>query len=128
VTVTHKTPLRGEIWFVKLPTDPPGKNLRPVIIVSDDSRNAHPKADTVLVIPISTSIHKNVPLHVYLSAGETGLQEDCVARAEDVTVVRKTSLEEPRAQLRRVTNARICELADKVKLAMGCYVNPGGTP
>ncbi len=99
-----KTPLRGEIWFVQLHVDPPDKGRRPVVIVSLDA----------------TSIHKGVPTHVFLAAGETGLQSDSAARAEDVTVVRKQSLVEPRGRLRQLSDKRVCELASKVSLAMGC--------
>jgi len=44
-------PKRGEIWFVKFPSDPPEKTPRPVVIVSVDARNQHPKAETVLAVP-----------------------------------------------------------------------------
>ena len=114
--------LRGEIWFVQLHVDPPGKGRRPVVIVSIDARNRHERADTVLVVPLTTSIHKDVPTHVVFSAGETGLQSDCAARAEDITVVRKQSLIAPRTQLRQLSDSRICELAAKVRIAMGCRV------
>jgi mRNA interferase MazF len=115
-----RVPLRGEIWFVQLPVDPPEKGRRPVVIVSIDARNRHQRADTVLVIPLTTSIHKDVPTHVLLSAGETGLSADSAARAEDVTVVRKGSLLAPRNLLRRLSDERVCELAIKVRIAMGC--------
>ena len=115
-----RTPQRGEIWFVQLYSDPPGKGRRPVVIVSLDARNRHERADTVLVVPLTTSIHKNAPTHVFLPAGETGLQSDSAARAEDITVVRKQSLVEPLGRLRRVGDRRVCELAAKVSLAMGC--------
>ena len=117
---TSKVPLRGEIWFVQLPVDPPEKGRRPVVIVSLDARNRHERADTVLVVPLTTSIHKDVPTHVFLPAGETGLQSDSAARAEDVTVIRKGSLIEPRTRLRQLAHKRICELASKVSIAMGC--------
>ena len=112
-------PRRGEIWYVRLPTDPAEKNPRPVVIVSVDERNAHPKADTVLVAPLTTSVHKDVPTHVYLSAGETGLDPSSI-RAEDLTVVRKSSLIEPTRKLRLLSNARICQVANAVQVAMGC--------
>jgi mRNA-degrading endonuclease toxin of MazEF toxin-antitoxin module len=77
--------------------------------------------DTVLVVPLSTSIHKTIyPAHVLLIAGETGVREDSIAGVEDITVVRKSAWSDPRSQLRAVSNRRICELADKVKFAMGC--------
>jgi mRNA interferase MazF len=85
-------PLRGEIKFVQLPSDPPEKGRRPVVVVSLDARNRHERADTVLVVPLTTSIHKEAPTHLFLPAGETGLQSDSAARAEDITVVRKESL------------------------------------
>ena len=111
--------MRGEIWFVKLATDPPEKGERPVVIVSVNERNRHEKADTVLVAPLTTTTHKNVPTHVYLAPGETGLEQSCV-RAEDVSVVRKSSLSEPRQRLRNLSNTRICEIARTISVAMGC--------
>ena len=115
-----KPPLRGEIWFVQLNIDPPGKGRRPVVIVSVNARNRHPLADTVLVVPLTTSIHKEVPTHLFLPAGETGLQSDSAARAEDVTVIRKQSLVEPQTRLRQLSDTRICELAHRISMAMGC--------
>ena len=114
---TPRIPLRGEIWFVQLPVDPPQKGRRPVVIVSMNARNRHQRADTVLVVPLTTSIHKEAPTHVFLAAG---LQSDSAARAEDVTVVRKQSLIEPTGRLRQLSDKRICELAGKVSIAMGC--------
>ena len=91
-----------------------------MVIVSLDARNRHERADTVLVVPLTTSVHKDFPTHVFLSAGETGLQSDSAARAEDITVVRKQSLVEPNGRLRQLSDKRVCELASKVNLAMGC--------
>lgn len=91
-----------------------------MVIVSLDARNRHERADTVLVVPLTTSIHKDVPTHVQLPVGETGLPSDSAARGEDVTVVRKLSLLEPRTRLKRLSETRICELARKVLIATGC--------
>ncbi len=112
---------RGEIWFLQMPTDPPEKGRRPVIIVSSEARNIRDSADTVLVIPLSTSVHKaDTPTHLLLLAGETGLPADSIARAEDITTVRKTQLVPPRSGLRIVSHRRICDLSTMVKIAMGC--------
>jgi mRNA-degrading endonuclease toxin of MazEF toxin-antitoxin module len=91
-----------------------------VVVVSLDARNRHDRADTVLVVPLAASIHKNAPTHVFLPAGETGLQSDSAVRVEDITVVRKQSLIEPRSRLRQLGEQRVCELAAKVAIAMGC--------
>jgi mRNA-degrading endonuclease toxin of MazEF toxin-antitoxin module len=92
-----------------------------VVIVSVDARNRHERADTVLVIPLTTSIHRDVPTHIFLPAAETGLPADSAARAEDVTVLMKHVLVEPRHRLRRLADRRVCELAGKVAIAMGCF-------
>jgi len=91
-----------------------------VVIVSMNARNRHDRADTVLAVPLTTSVHRDVPTHVLLTAGETGLRSDSAARAEDVTVIRKASLVAPRNALRPLSDKRICELAEKVRIAMGC--------
>lgn len=113
-------PRRGEIWFTKLYVDPPGKGPRPILIVSTDSRNRHEGVDTVLAIPLTTSIHKDFPTHVLLLAGETGLSADSSARAEDITVILKADLIEPRSGLRQISHTRICQMARAVQLAIGC--------
>jgi mRNA-degrading endonuclease toxin of MazEF toxin-antitoxin module len=119
-TLGKRTPLRGEIWWVQIPTDPPDKGRRTVVVVSSDGRNKHERATTVLVVPLSTSIHKESPTHTLLQPGETGLHEPCAAQSENVTVVRKDTLVEHDRRLRQLSHTKICEIADKVKIAMGC--------
>ncbi len=117
----NRNPMRGEIWFTAIPTDPPEKGRRSVVIVSTNARNMHPRANTVLVIPLSTSAHKSdVPTHLSLEPGETGLSERTIARAEDVIVIRKESLRPPREQLRNLSNLQICKLSEMVAIAMSC--------
>jgi len=89
------------------------------VVVSTDDRNSHPRADTVLIVPLTTSVAKDVPTHVYLSPGETGLEQS-VLKAEDIAVVPKAALSEPRYRLRPLSNQRVCQLVEKIKHAMGC--------
>jgi mRNA-degrading endonuclease toxin of MazEF toxin-antitoxin module len=114
-----RMPLRGEIWYVRLPTDPPEKAARPVIIVSLDARNRHPGASTVLVAPLTGSVERDFETHIRLSPGETGLHPSSI-RCEDITVVRKDFLVEPTSPLRTLSNTRVCQIADAVRMAMGC--------
>src|SRR5579863_488851 len=102
MTQPARMPQRGEIWYVKLPTDPPDKLERPVVIVSIEARNSHERATTVLVVPLSTTPPK-LPTHIQLAPGETGLSENSTIQAEKITTVRKTSLHEPRQKLRRLS-------------------------
>jgi mRNA-degrading endonuclease toxin of MazEF toxin-antitoxin module len=113
-------PLRGEIWWTNFPTDPPEKGHRPVVIVSADGRNSQPRANTVLVIPLTTSIHKSRPADLFLQSGETGLREDSAAQADNISTVRKSQLVEPVSGHRRLTHTQICRLAGLVRVAMGC--------
>ena len=113
-------PLRGEIWWTQFPTDPPDKGRRPVVVVSTDGRNTHPRSNTVLVVPLSTSIHKTRPADLLLRAGETGLGEDCVAQADNICTVKRTDLAIRSQGHRPLTSHQICRLAGLVRLAMGC--------
>ncbi len=114
-------PQRGEIWFTKLPTDPPEKGRRPVVIVSVNARNNHPRASTVLVVPLSTSVHKDeIPTHMILEPGQTGLRERVVAKAEDISTIGKAALDPARERMRALSSQQVCDLAGKVEIAMGC--------
>lgn len=120
MAAVQRLPQRGEIWWTNFHTDPPEKGRRPVIIVSPNARNQHPRATSVLVIPLSTSIHKLGPAHLLLSAGETGLRMDCAAQADNIAVVLRTNLGEPGPGQRTLSHTKICQLASLVKIAMGC--------
>jgi len=118
ITQPAKPPQRGEIWYVKLPSDPPDKGGRPVVVVSLDARNNHPRATTVLVVPLSTTPPR-LPTHISLLPGETGLAENSTVQAENITTVLKTSLQEPRQKLRRLSERTIERTARCVVMAMG---------
>jgi mRNA interferase MazF len=113
-----RSPQRGEIWFVKLPPDPPDKNERPVVIVSIEARNAHERATTVLIVPLSTTPPR-LPTHIALAPAETGLAEPSTVQAENITTVRKASLHEPKQKLRRLSEGAIERIARGVQMAMG---------
>ena len=115
-------PRRGEIWFVRMPSDPPDKSARPVVVVSLDARNQHPRAGTVMVIPLSTTL-RELDTHVRLEPGETGLVGTAEAQAENITTVRKESLAPSRYRLRAISATRLRQIARGVVLAMG--VLPG---
>jgi mRNA-degrading endonuclease toxin of MazEF toxin-antitoxin module len=115
-------PKRGEIWFVKLPTDPPDKQGRPVVIVSIDARNFHERATTVLVVPLSTTPAR-LPTHISLTPGETNLPENSTVQSENITTVLKSSLREPKYPLRRLSAGALERVAHGVLIAMGIHVS-----
>ena len=119
MATTHRFPLRGEIWWTNFHADSQEKG-RPVIVVSPNARNQHERATSVLVIPLSTSVHKLGPAHMLLSAGETGLRMDCAAQADNIAVVVRSNLREPEPGQRQLPHTKICMLASLVRTAMGC--------
>lgn len=110
-------PGRGQIWSVVLPTDPPGKLARPVLIVSTDKRNRHPQASTVLVVPFSTTLTE-VPTHIRLQPGETGLTDISELRPEDISTIRKESLS-PKPGTRTLNEHILRTVARNIVLSMG---------
>jgi mRNA-degrading endonuclease toxin of MazEF toxin-antitoxin module len=110
-------PLRGEIWDVDFPSDPPGKGPRPVLIVSPNGRNKHPKATTVLVVPFSMTLSE-YPTHIRLAAGQTGLPETSELQPEQITAVRKEYLK-ARPGTRTQAESLIINVARNVTLALG---------
>jgi len=113
-------PQRGEIWWTRFPTDPPDKGRRPVIVVSPNGRNNHPRAATVLAIPLSTSVQKLGPAHLLLRAGENGTPADSSAAGRQH--LRPAPRPSGRARRRPppADKLAICRLAALVRLAMGC--------
>jgi mRNA-degrading endonuclease toxin of MazEF toxin-antitoxin module len=111
-------PRRGEIWFVHAPGDPPDKLPRPVLIVSTNLRNAHARATTVLAVPFSTTLRDDVPLHVRMQPGETGLSETCELQPENISVVLKSGLQ-PGRGTRTLSESILVVVARNVVLSMG---------
>jgi hypothetical protein len=66
-------------------------------------------------------VHKDeVVTHLILEPGQTGLRERVVAKAEDITVIRKVTLVPSRERLRTMSSFQVCELASRVRIAIGC--------
>jgi mRNA-degrading endonuclease toxin of MazEF toxin-antitoxin module len=110
-------PLRGEIWDVDFPSDPPGKGPRSVLIVSTNARNRHAKASTVLVVPFSMALSEYAT-HIRLAPGQTGLPETSELQPEQITAVRKGDLK-ARAGTRTQAESIIKLVARNVVFALG---------
>jgi mRNA-degrading endonuclease toxin of MazEF toxin-antitoxin module len=113
-------PRQGEIWYARIPTDPPDYYARPVVVVSLDARNQNERANTVLVVPLSTTLRNPMPAsNLRLSPGETGLREISELQAAAITTIGKRQLKQPREKLRQLTRSQIKTVAQLVGLAMG---------
>ena len=78
---------RGEVWLVDFgePVGREGGYVRPAVVVSSDMLNAGP-GNVVVVVPTTTS-RRDLPLHVEIEPGESGLDEISYAKCEDVRSV-----------------------------------------
>jgi mRNA interferase MazF len=59
--------------------------IRPAVVVSTDALNEGP-AGVLLVVPV-TSARRDLPSHVEIEAGESGLDDPSYAKCEDVKSV-----------------------------------------
>ena len=82
-------PKRGEIYLVRLPGQQEDTKPRPALVVSLDVRNR--LANDVIVVPISTTLRTS-PTHVELSKGEGGLDQDSMAKCEQISTLDKSFL------------------------------------
>jgi len=81
--MTLEHPLRGHLYWVRVPGEPGGKQ-RPALVISSDVRNR--LATDVIVIPLS-SRSRPAPTHVRLRKGEGGLPLGSFAKAEQITTL-----------------------------------------
>src|SRR5258708_16743409 len=86
-------PSQGEIWVIKLPTEPPDKGLRYVIVVSSNAQNHHPRASTVVVVPIGTTLRQNACLQ--LTPGQPALAQTPEVWGNGITTLPKRALSPP---------------------------------
>lgn len=75
---------RGEVWLVDF-GEPVGHEQgyrRPAVIISEDRLN-HSRAALVIVLPVTTT-RRDLPSHVEIEAGDSGLEHTSYAKTEDV--------------------------------------------
>ncbi|MEX1038356.1 MAG: type II toxin-antitoxin system PemK/MazF family toxin [Acidimicrobiia bacterium] len=85
-------PRRGEIWLAEF-GEPVGREqarIRPAVVVSTDALHEGPSG-VVLVVPL-TSTRRELPSHVEIEQGESGLHHPSYAKCEDVKPVSERRL------------------------------------
>lgn len=86
-------PKVGEVWMADLSNaiGHQQKGRRPVVITSNNKRNHF--SPTIKCIPLTKQVHKQSPVHVFLSKVECPfLAYDSIANCEEVTTINKTQL------------------------------------
>ncbi|VVB88811.1 PemK-like, MazF-like toxin of type II toxin-antitoxin system [uncultured archaeon] len=85
---------RGNVYWVKL--DPiEGSEIgktRPAVVISNDINNE--LADTVTVLPITSSVGKVYPFEVFMKKGIANMSSDSKVKANQIRTVDKKRLKE----------------------------------
>jgi mRNA-degrading endonuclease toxin of MazEF toxin-antitoxin module len=102
---------------IKLPSEPPDKGVRLVIVVSSNAQNHHPRASTVVAVPIGTTLRQNSCLQ--LTPGQTGLAATSEVWANAIATVAKKDLKQPRNPLRTLSRETVIKILRCVVRAMG---------
>ena len=86
---------QGEVYLIEDKHVPypqrSGKSLklRPVVIVEDDTANTDDNIPTIMVAPISTTVHFRVPQDLEVSKSEASLKSDSRVQLNMIHPVRK---------------------------------------
>ena len=92
---------------------------RPAVVVSNDAANATAARlgrGVVTVVPVTSNVERVHPFQVLLRAGETGLDRDSKAQAEQV---RSISVERLGERLGVVSGATMLDIDEALRLHLG---------
>lgn len=109
---------RGDIWLADLEhiRGSEANRRRPVILVSNDAANVQAERlgrGVVTVVPVTSNTARVFPFQVMLEAGETGLDLDSKAQAEQLRSLDVSRLERP---LGRLTPQLLWQLDGAIRL------------
>jgi mRNA interferase MazF len=81
-------PLKGEVWYVKIPNQPEDPHQpRPAIVVSRDVRNQ--LANDIMVVPVFGGSSGYNDSYVTIPTGEGGLTKESTAKCDQMTTINK---------------------------------------
>lgn len=114
-------PERGEIYLVCLdPTVGSETNkTRPALIISNDINNK--VADTVTVIPITSSVGKSYPFEIFLPCEESGLSKSSKAKCNQVRTIDKKRLIK---SIGNISPEKLKEIEEALCIHLGIYFYP----
>lgn len=111
---------RGSVWLVSL--EPiVGREIgktRPAMVISNDINNEY--AETVTVIPITSSVSKIYPFEVLLSKGTADLSKDSKIKCNQIRTVDKERLIK---QMGSVSKETIDEIEKALLIHLGIVIS-----
>ncbi|MEW6152954.1 MAG: type II toxin-antitoxin system PemK/MazF family toxin [Actinomycetota bacterium] len=109
--MTGNPPRRGEVWLAEM------DKLRPAVVLHRDF--AGRSLNAILVVPLTTTI-RDIPTAVRLGPAD-GIDRDCVAALDNLTLLRKDRLRAPLGQL---SASKMAELCQALAVAVACTPDP----
>ena len=104
---------RGDVYWVKL--DPiEGSEIgktRPAVVISNNINNEF--ADTVTVLPVTSSVGKVYPFEVFMKKGIANMPSDSKVKANQIRTVDKKRLKE---RIGTIPDAILSEVEKAVKI------------
>ncbi len=85
-------PNKGDVYWANLNPTVGSEiaKVRPIVVVSGNLNNLY--ADTVSIVPITSTVDKIYPFEVLLPKGEGGLTNDSKAKANQIRTIDKQRL------------------------------------
>ncbi|HUO47155.1 MAG TPA: type II toxin-antitoxin system PemK/MazF family toxin [Acidimicrobiia bacterium] len=100
-------PSRGDVWYAEL------DKLRPVVVMHRDFAGRHLRA--VLAAPLTTII-RDIPTEVRLGV-EHGLDRECVASMDNLTLVDRRRLQ---TRISRLDDRTMADMCKALSVAVAC--------
>jgi mRNA interferase MazF len=99
--------LKGEIFLAELSLTVGSEisKKRPVLIVSNDINNQF--ADTVSIVPITSTTIKIYPFEIFLPQGEGNLKNDSKAKCNQIRTIDKLRIEK---RFGKISNEKLKEI------------------
>jgi mRNA interferase MazF len=116
VCVTDFMIRRGQLWWVD--HDPAigseAAMTRPALVVSSDAMNKH--ARTVIICPLTSSIHRVYNFEVFIPKGDGNLERDSKLQPQLIRAVDKQRLKQ---YIGRVTDTTLAIVTEAIALQTG---------
>jgi mRNA interferase MazF len=112
-------PHQGAIYLSRALKQAGDTKERPVIIVSNDIRNANSR--TLLVVPVSSALFRAMdnPCRVLIPAGEGGVEQDSVAMGDLITAIKREYLKQ--GPYGKLSQARLRAIQQGIQIAIGVF-------
>ena len=112
---------KGDIFLVDLPMGNGNVQggTRPCVVVQNNKGNG--ASPNLIVLPLTSKQKKQLPTHVFINAGEGGLQKDSTAMGENPMTISKSEL---KGYIGRANESIIKQIDKAIIISFGLVFEP----